>query len=163
MGEVETIKGIRREVTIGIAFGRRLDLDHARAKVGQECRCVGPGDERRALDDGDVIQNFDRHEYFSRLIFHGSSSLAMKPTLDIKVRLIFWQAPNRSDNLSQMARTKSAQNAEALSLRPRQRRRPSVVKSKNVSRATPAQNLLRAIKLSEFCLALRNSARPKNH
>lgn len=42
-----------REVTIGIACGRRLDLDHPCAKVGQERRRIGPGDKRRALDDGE--------------------------------------------------------------------------------------------------------------
>ena len=33
-------------------------------------------DKRRAFDDGDVAKNFDRHEFLSALIFHGSPQLA---------------------------------------------------------------------------------------
>jgi len=46
-----------------------------------------------------------------------------------------------------------------LSLRQRQRHRPSLVKSQGLKRGTPAQSLLRAITLSEFCLSLRRATR----
>ena len=59
MGEVETEIGVRREGAIGIAVGRRFDLDHPRAEIGQERGGVRSGDEGSALDDGNMIENAD--------------------------------------------------------------------------------------------------------
>src|SRR5688572_4458142 len=78
MREVETERRIGREVTIWIAIGSRLDLDHPGAKIGQQRRRIGTGDEGCALDDRDVVEDFDRHEYLSALIFHGSERLATR-------------------------------------------------------------------------------------
>ena len=71
MGEIETKQRIGRKVAIRIALRRRLDLDHPRAEIGQQRRRVRAGDESRAFDDRDIVENFDGHEFVPALIFHG--------------------------------------------------------------------------------------------
>ncbi len=62
MREVKAKDWIGREVTIRIAVGRRLDLDHASAEIGQERGRIRTRDKSRAFDDGDMVENFNRHE-----------------------------------------------------------------------------------------------------
>src|ERR1700752_2428927 len=56
-------------------LGIRLGGDTGNHLVLQRRR-IGPGDEGRAYDDGDIVEDFDRHEFLSALIFHGSCPLA---------------------------------------------------------------------------------------
>jgi len=61
-----------------------------------------------------------------------------------------------------MTRRKLLSQLKSLPLRQRQRRHPSRVKSRALSRATPGENLRLALELSDFCLALRKAARQKD-
>ncbi len=51
---------------------------------------------------------------------------------------------------------------KVLSLRQRQRRRPSRIKTPTSSAATPSERLRIALELSDLCLALREAAQEKN-
>ena len=65
MGKVETEMRIRRKIAIRIAVRRRLDLDDPRAQIGkQRCR-VRASNERRALNDCDMVEDLYRHENLS--------------------------------------------------------------------------------------------------
>ena len=58
-------------------------------------------------------------------------------------------------------KSKSNRSTADLSLRQRQRRRPSRVKSRPLSPGTPSENLRLALELSDLCYALREAGRKK--
>jgi len=59
------------------------------------------------------------------------------------------------------SKSKSNRSTDQLSLRQRQRRRPSRVKSRPLSSGTPSENLKLALELSDLCHALREAGRKK--
>jgi len=75
--------------------------------------------------------------------------------------LAFWQALDRSVNLFAMKRSTASASTELISLRQRQRRRPSRVKSTPQANGTPSENLKLAMELSDLCLSLRDAGRKK--
>jgi len=60
-----------------------------------------------------------------------------------------------------MKRSTASTATELLSLRQRQRPRPSRVKSTPQANGTPSENLKLAMALSDFCLSLRDAGRKK--
>jgi hypothetical protein len=60
-----------------------------------------------------------------------------------------------------MLSSKLRPRGKQLSLRQRQRRRPSLVKSRLNPPGTPSENLKLALELSDLCLTLRDAARKK--
>ena len=65
------------EVTVGITFGRRFDLDHSRAQAGEQQGGVRAGNESSAFNDRDAVQGLDGHEdlFLSRLELEGAVSV----------------------------------------------------------------------------------------
>lgn len=61
--------------------------------------------------------------------------------------------------LGKVARSKSPRSPDHLSLRQRQRRRPSRVKSRPHVPGTPSENLKLALEHSDLCYALRDAGR----
>src|SRR3954470_8248822 len=61
MSKIETKCRIGSEIPVRIALRRRFNLDHPRPEISQKRSRIGAGDEGRAFDHHDVVENFDGH------------------------------------------------------------------------------------------------------
>ena len=61
LGGVDEVLGNRRRRPRHVA-GRRLDLDHVGAEVGEDRRAEGPGEGHRAVDDCEVAEGACAHD-----------------------------------------------------------------------------------------------------